>query len=61
MKYYCAACGTELTKEIYVADFLSGIVTDDSSVDLCETCHKYMIDAVKKAWKEIYKINDNIG
>lgn len=55
MSYVCEACGADLTEGLYCADWLHGIVAESYSTDLCENCHRHIMDAVKKAWGEIYK------
>jgi hypothetical protein len=48
----CDRCGKELKDSIYIGDFLPFEITGKEGIDLCEDCHKEIINIIQNWWKE---------
>lgn len=50
----CTCCDKEIDN-IYLGDYLSGIIFGDASIsiDLCKDCSEYISNAIRSAWNRL--------
>ena len=48
----CDRCGKELKDGIYLGDFLTGIVSENSNIELCKECSEKIEGIIQNWWEE---------